>query len=494
MELLSNFGAILGALLGLYILVFGFLRKFNDIWYRFKLGKNVYNALPPGDMGWPLVGSSLSFYQAFKIGGDPNAVMDNLISRFGRVRMYKSHLYGFPVIIVTDPEVCRRIYLDDEHFKLNYPKSVKLLQADGSLLKVDYKIVHRLMAAPINGVEALSRYVEFIEDAVVEGLEEWGSMKGPVPLLHEFKRLTFKIIIGVFLGPVFTDSEVAELESLYAEIGPAIMSIFPYNLPGFSYRRALKARIKVENIVRPVIQNRKKALENNVDLEETCQLDAVIKATDKNGERVFNDNAIICMLLGLLYAGYHTSAHGAQWTMVHVSENPDVYQKAKEEQEMIIKQRPPNQKGLNFKEIKQMKYTAKIINEVLRLNNIVFTNFRMATKDVNVNGYTIPKGWIAAMWIRGVHMDDKIYENPLEFNPSRWDNYTPKPGEYIPFGIGSRFCPGNELAKLEMTVLLHHFLLGYRWERVNRKALVSNIPIPALVDECLTNITKLPSY
>lgn len=91
----------------------------------------------------------------------------------------------------------------------------------------------------------------------------------------------------------------------------------------------LQARIKVENIVRPVIEKRRKILERSEDLEETCQMDAVIKATDKNGEKVFNENAIICMLLGLLFAGYHTSAHGAQWAVVQVGEHPEVYQKAK---------------------------------------------------------------------------------------------------------------------------------------------------------------------
>nr|BBI21930.1 cytochrome P450 monooxygenase [Momordica charantia] len=494
MEILNNFWALLGASIGLYFFVFGFLRNFNELWYFLRLGGKIYNALPPGHMGWPLLGSSLSFYKAFKIGGDPNSIINHLVSRYGRVRMYKSHLYGSPVIIVTDPEVCRRVYLDDERFKLSYPKSVNILQGDRSLLKIDYKIVHRLMAAPINGSEALSKYMGFIEEAVVKGLEEWGSVKGPVELLLEFKRLTFKVITGVFLGPAFTDSEIAQLENLYAEIGLAILSIFPYDLPGFSYRRALKARSKVENIVRPVIERRRRILEENEELEETCQMDAVIKATDKNGEKIFNDNAIICMLLGLLYAGYHTSAHGAQWTMVHVSENPDVYQKAKEEQEMIIKQRPSTQKGLNFKEIKQMKYATKVINEMLRLNNIVFTTFRVATTDVNVNGYIIPKGWAVPIWNRGVHMDPEIYQNPLEFDPSRWDNYVPKPGEFIPFGLGSRYCPGNELARLEICILLHHFLLGYRWERVNPKAPLSNIPVPAPVDNCLTKITKLQSY
>jgi ent-kaurenoic acid hydroxylase len=41
-------------------------------------------------------------------------------------------------------------------------------------------------------------------------------------------------------------------------------------------------------------------------------------------------------------------------------------------------------------------------------------------------------------------------------------DYTAKPGTFLPFGAGSRFCPGADLTKLEISVFLHYFLLNYR--------------------------------
>jgi ent-kaurenoic acid hydroxylase len=38
----------------------------------------------------------------------------------------------------------------------------------------------------------------------------------------------------------------------------------------------------------------------------------------------------------------------------------------------------------------------------------------------------------------------------------------PRAGTFLPFGLGARLCPGNDLAKLEISVFLHHFLLGYK--------------------------------
>lgn len=38
----------------------------------------------------------------------------------------------------------------------------------------------------------------------------------------------------------------------------------------------------------------------------------------------------------------------------------------------------------------------------------------------------------------------------------------PRPNTFLPFGNGVHACPGNELAKLEMLVLIHHLVTGYR--------------------------------
>lgn len=37
-----------------------------------------------------------------------------------------------------------------------------------------------------------------------------------------------------------------------------------------------------------------------------------------------------------------------------------------------------------------------------------------------------------------------------------------KAGEFLPFGAGTRLCPGNDLAKMEIAVFLHHFILNYQ--------------------------------
>lgn len=40
----------------------------------------------------------------------------------------------------------------------------------------------------------------------------------------------------------------------------------------------------------------------------------------------------------------------------------------------------------------------------------------------------------------------------------------PRPNTFVPFGLGVHACPGNELAKLEMLILIHHLVTEFRYK------------------------------
>uniref|UniRef100_A0A1U7YEV2 Ent-kaurenoic acid oxidase 1-like n=1 Tax=Nicotiana sylvestris TaxID=4096 RepID=A0A1U7YEV2_NICSY len=163
------------------------------------------------------------------------------------------------------------------------------------------------------------------------------------------------------------------------------------------------------------------------------------------------------------------------------------------EQEAIVKNRPSDQKGVTLKEIRQMDYLSKVIDETLRVVTFSFVVFREAKKDFMINGYTIPKGWKVLVWFRSVHLDPETYDDPLEFNPSRWDDFTPKAGTFLPFGAGSRLCPGNDLAKLEISIFLHYFLLDYELERENPSCPLMYLPHCRPKDNCLGRVKRVLS-
>ncbi|KAL2333700.1 hypothetical protein Fmac_014913 [Flemingia macrophylla] len=112
----------------------------------------------------------------------------------------------------------------------------------------------------------------------------------------------------------------------------------------------------------------------------------------------------------------------------------------------------------------------KVVNETLRLGNVVRFLHRKAIKDVRYKGYDIPRGWKVLPVVSAVNMDPSLFDQPHQFNPWRWQGNS-KSGSlekgrnnWMPFGGGSRMCTGSDLAKLEIGVFIHHLVLNCNWQ------------------------------
>ncbi|KAK4414344.1 Ent-kaurenoic acid oxidase 1 [Sesamum alatum] len=178
-----------GCLIGLLI-VRWVLRRVNGWYYEvMRLGQKRYD-LPPGDLGWPFIGNMVSFLRAFK-SSDPDSFVSTFVNRFGHTGLYKVHMFGNPGIIVTTAEACRKVLTDDEHFKPGWPSSTVHLIGKKSFVDIsdeEHKWLRKLTAAPVNGHEALTVYMKYIEDNVVTALEKWAGM-GQIEFLTELESL-----------------------------------------------------------------------------------------------------------------------------------------------------------------------------------------------------------------------------------------------------------------------------------------------------------------
>ncbi|KAM3753049.1 hypothetical protein ACB098_03G064600 [Castanea mollissima] len=480
---------IVSALLGCYVFIFWFLKRVNEWYYVGMVRKSTYR-LPPGDMGWPFLGNMLPLFKSIR-SADANSFIYNLVSRYGNTGIYKTHMFGCPSIIVCRPEICRRVLTNDEHFTLGYPKSTNLLGGRISLHSVsneEHKRLRRLIASPINGHEALTMYIQHTEDIAIDSFDEWASMKQPFEFYTEIKKATFKIMTHIFMGSV-SDSTLWTTHNLYADYRKGLMSM-AINIPGFAFHKALKARKKMVKVLQSILDKKREMTQSKQHQGTKDMMDLLSEAEDEDGRKL-EDEDIVDLILLFLSAGFDSSAVSILWAIIHLTENPEALRKAKEEQEGIIKRRPSNQIGLKLKEIKQMEYLAKVIDETLRMTNI-FSLFRKAKADVSINDYIIPEGWKVLVWYGAVHMDPEIYDNPQNFNPSRWDNLKAKGKAFIPFGAGNRSCPGSDLAKLVISIFLHHFLLNYKLKRVNPKSPLSYIQGPMPKDLCLAQVIRIP--
>lgn len=92
------------------------------------------------------------------------------------------------------------------------------------------------------------------------------------------------------------------------------------------------------------------------------------------------------------------------------------------------------------------------IEEALRWDGPVVSTTRLTTRDVVVDGVTVPAGAYVDVLLGGANHDPAVFERPEEF-----DIFRPK-HRHFGFAIGVHNCIGQSLARLEMTRAIGAFL------------------------------------
>ncbi|KAF6154293.1 hypothetical protein GIB67_026749 [Kingdonia uniflora] len=135
---------------------------------------------------------------------------------------------------------------------------------------------------------------------------------------------------------------------------------------------------------------------------------------------------------------------------------------------------------LKWGEMQSMKYTGRAVQELMRLKPLLSGNFRYVTRDISFGGYDIRKGWRILWVLFPAHMDPEIFDKPEKFQPSRFEGPSKSvpPYTYIPFGAGSRICPGSKFPRIDALLIIHHLVTNYGWTPLIPDEPLIHDPIP----------------
>lgn len=143
-------------------------------------------------------------------------------------------------------------------------------------------------------------------------------------------------------------------------------------------------------------------------------------------ERDFHLNFLL-----LVAAGNETTRHTISHTVKALLERPDVRDTLRSQPEML----------------------PVAVEEFLRWASPVYHFRRTATKDVELHDTTICEGDKVVMWYASGNRDESVFDAPDEFDVTR------NPNDHVTFGKGGpHFCLGNQLARLEVRILIEEFL------------------------------------
>ncbi|XP_073014338.1 abscisic acid 8'-hydroxylase 3 [Typha latifolia] len=409
--------------------------------------------LPPGSMGWPYVGETLQLYSQ-----DPNLFFSAKQKRYGEI--FKTHLLGCPCVMLASPEAARFVLVNQAHlFKPTYPRSKECMIGPSALFfhQGDYHLRLRKLVQGSLSPDALRGLVPGVESIVISVLDSWNGRV--TSTFHHMKKLSFDVGILVIFGGRLDERCKEELKKNYVIVNKGYNS-FPTKIPGTMYYKAIQARKRLHRILSDIMSERRKkgVVENDL-------LGCLMESKDDKGEHL-TDDQIADNIIGVLFAAQDTTASVLTWMMKYLHDHPKLLQAVKAEHMAIHEaNKSCGNQPLTWAQRRSMPLTHKVILESLRMASIISFTFREAVADVEYKGFLIPKGWKVMPLFRNIHHNPEFFQHPEKFEPSRF-SVAPKPNTFLPFGNGVHACPGNELAKLEMFIVIHHLVTNYRWEIV----------------------------
>ncbi|KAJ5731816.1 hypothetical protein N7493_003297 [Penicillium malachiteum] len=171
------------------------------------------------------------------------------------------------------------------------------------------------------------------------------------------------------------------------------------------------------------------------------------------------DHTSMSYIVGVAYeASTHTTAIALKYFIMASVLHPVAVKRAQEELDLATGARMPT-----FDDISDLPYVNAFLNEVLRWRPpLPLGLYHEVIKDDQYQNFFIPAGTTIVGNEWSIAMDEEVFAQPSEFLPERWIE-NPKLRLNV-FGFGKRVCPGKNIARNSLFIVIARLLWGYQFD------------------------------
>jgi len=122
------------------------------------------------------------------------------------------------------------------------------------------------------------------------------------------------------------------------------------------------------------------------------------------------------------------------------------------------------------------------VDEIVRWASPSVYKRRTASRDAELRGQTIRRGDKVTIWEMSANRDEREFPEPFKFDVGR------NPNDHVGFGLGTHFCLGSNLARLEIRIMFEELLRLFdsfdlagelQWTNNNRLVGLTHLPVIA---------------
>jgi cytochrome P450 len=189
-------------------------------------------------------------------------------------------------------------------------------------------------------------------------------------------------------------------------------------------------------------------------------LSVIVHAQLDDGSPSLNNRELRAFFNLLFPAGAETTRGSIAGGLLALIENPDQLERLRNDREL-------------------MKTAAE---EIVRWTSPSVYKRRTATHDAELRGRQIREGQKVTVWEMSANRDEDVFEDPFRFDVGRDPNF------HVGFGLGTHFCLGANLARLEIRVIFEEILDRFErfelagplaWTNNNRLLGLTQLPVRA---------------
>ena len=409
----------------------------------------------------PVVGSPPVVGHSIQFNYDALALIQRLQKSKGDV--FQLNILNEDVLLFLTPSATKQIFLDpDDNFssKHGWEFSIGPTFENGLMLRdFDDHKYHRSLLQNSFRRDALDKYIHIIQPRIDSWIEEV-KQKREFNLYKSIKQLMFNVAVELFFDEV-DDTKLNHLNQLFINsIKPATTIVrSPYPLTRM--KKGLKARVELLEYFQEK--------SDKIDLSKETLFADLVKT---NNEEAGLTNFEIAEHMIFLLLAAHDTTTSTLTSSIHFLAGDENYQnKVKTESSTLSK--------TDISDLKNGIIGEALFNEAIRKYPPVPFSPRWVVRDTELDGYEIPKNTYIAAGPLVLHNDERYWEDPLAFNPERFEDPTITHEAYFPFAGGAHTCLGK-------------FFASYLFKNVVYK-LVDNFQVISTTEELKINPAPIPN-
>ncbi|NXK85138.1 CP1A5 protein, partial [Amazona guildingii] len=437
---------------------------------------------PPGPRGFPILGNVLELRK------DPHVVLSRLSRRYGDVMEVK--IGTWPVLVLSGldtikqalvkqgedfmgrPDFYSSQYVSNGQSMTFSPFSVEVWKAHRKLAQNALKTFSITPSPRVSSCclleEHVSKEAEYLVTKLLQVMEEEKSF--------EPYRYLVVSVANVICAMCFdkrhdhNDQELFNIVNISERFVTVASSGYPADfIPLLQYLPSLPMRLFKDfnkSLTRFVQKSVKEHYEtydkNNIrDMTDSLIEECLEKKAVTNLATQVPEETVVNLVSDLFGAGFDTVTTVLSWSLMYLVVYPHIQKRIQRELDQVIgRERRPR-----LSDRATLPYTEAFILEVFRHSSFVpFTIPHSTTRDTALNGYYIPKDRCVFINQWQVNHDEKLWKEPLTFNPERFlsadgtELNKTEAMKVMIFGLGKRNCVGETIAKWEVFLFLSTLL------------------------------------